>query len=478
MKLNNVVPNSCRVCLKRSTKLRSLYKPLDEGEEPPNEMLRLITGVELEEVDVCEGLPKFICKNCELSLSLAYQFRVKVLRTHQILQNLRVSDEARVETNDSTTTSVKVELDYWANGNAPSDEVYINEEQVQNSKDMKVEVLELSFSDIDAINIEDEEQEILALNEEDEEINEECKPEYLDDIEFDNDAETASMSAPETVSEAEEHDSQGDQSLFNYDMKVEPDDDAISEEATAEEKKLAPVNIKSENKCWDLRSACENAAQMGKRKSPTKSTTNNKGKQKQQPTKSVQEAEILGATAEKSSRSTIRNAAHICDICGNIYAKRGRMMEHRRRHDKELRFACELCDKRFHLREKLRKHMFLHTGGKPYKCSFCSRTFFYESVKKAHETVHSGVKPYVCDECNKAFAYAHALSKHKLIHADIKLYHCEYCGKDFRLQHHMKQHIETKLHQNAVRVAQMSHTEIKSLSIGPSKELPATISNI
>lgn len=34
-------------------------------------------------------------------------------------------------------------------------------------------------------------------------------------------------------------------------------------------------------------------------------------------------------------------SGYICDICGNRYAKRGRMTEHRRRHDKELRFACE-----------------------------------------------------------------------------------------------------------------------------------------
>lgn len=32
---------------------------------------------------------------------------------------------------------------------------------------------------------------------------------------------------------------------------------------------------------------------------------------------------------------------YICDVCGNFYEKRGRMMEHRRRHDAVCQYACE-----------------------------------------------------------------------------------------------------------------------------------------
>ncbi|XP_016954384.1 zinc finger protein 454 [Drosophila biarmipes] len=151
---------------------------------------------------------------------------------------------------------------------------------------------------------------------------------------------------------------------------------------------------------------------------------------------------------------------YICDVCGNFYEKRGRMMEHRRRHDAVCQYACELCDAKFQVREQLRKHMYSHTGSKPYKCSFCSRQFFYESVLKSHENVHRGIKPYVCKVCDKAFAYAHSLTKHELIHTDIKLYRCEYCHKDFRLLHHMRQHEETKLHQNAVMLAENMKVEM------------------
>ncbi|KAI8044234.1 hypothetical protein M5D96_000385 [Drosophila gunungcola] len=151
---------------------------------------------------------------------------------------------------------------------------------------------------------------------------------------------------------------------------------------------------------------------------------------------------------------------YICDVCGNFYEKRGRMMEHRRRHDAVCQYACELCDAKFQVREQLRKHMYSHTGSKPFKCSYCSRQFFYESVLKSHENVHRGVKPYVCKVCDKAFAYAHSLTKHELIHTDIKLYRCDYCHKDFRLLHHMRQHEETKLHQNAVMLAESMKVEM------------------
>lgn len=66
----------------------------------------------------------------------------------------------------------------------------------------------------------------------------------------------------------------------------------------------------------------------------------------------------------------------------------------------------------------------------------------------------------MCKVCDKAFAYAHSLTKHELIHSDIKLYRCDYCNKDFRLLHHMRQHEETKLHQNAVMLAESMKVEM------------------
>lgn len=36
-----------------------------------------------------------------------------------------------------------------------------------------------------------------------------------------------------------------------------------------------------------------------------------------------------------------KTSNHICDICGNVYDKRSRMVEHRQRHQRELKYSCE-----------------------------------------------------------------------------------------------------------------------------------------
>ncbi|XP_039970537.1 zinc finger protein 468-like [Bactrocera tryoni] len=407
MKLTDVGPKMCRVCLTRTPKLRSLYEPLDEGEQSPNEMLALIAGITLEEAENYETLPKCICKNCELSLSLAHQFRIKVLHTHQIIEAYRQKDlsvhKIEEKSNQTLDAPVKIEFEDVVDESAVVENIYLNEEILSN-KEMKVEMLEMSFSDVDDINMENEEQENLEINED------ECKPEYLDEFYIESNL-VASMSGTELQP-----------------LEVSPEDKSGKELPVVEN--TSATTSKSNEECDNK-------------------VSSDVVKDKNFHTRGPYKKRIISK----------ENKKYICDVCGNIYAKRGRMTEHRRRHDKELRYACELCDKRFHLREHLRKHMYQHKGGKPFKCSFCSRTFFYESVKKAHEAIHSGVKPYVCDVCNKAFAYQHALGKHKLIHADVKFYHCDYCDKDFRLQHHLKQHKETKSHQSAVRAYHMGDEE-------------------
>lgn len=47
---NAIVANSCRVCLSKTKKLRTLYTPMAKGLEPPNKMLQLITGIKIEKV--------------------------------------------------------------------------------------------------------------------------------------------------------------------------------------------------------------------------------------------------------------------------------------------------------------------------------------------------------------------------------------------------------------------------------------------
>uniref|UniRef100_A0A1B0FQT9 Uncharacterized protein n=1 Tax=Glossina morsitans morsitans TaxID=37546 RepID=A0A1B0FQT9_GLOMM len=406
-----IVTDSCRVCLTKSKKLRSLYKPSDEDEEAPNEMLEKITGICLEQIDENPILPKNICKNCELSLTMAFQFRVKALKTQRIIElylsNLSGSKECSVKEDEHNMLLIKEEIDD-----------FIEMQQLQ------VDILDDSLVDIQILDSDDGN-----------ELIDEVKS--IESRHTEDEADTEENNDEEIYEEEMIYDGKGDS---QDDEEILESEDFEMEKASSNDRTLRSPSSNNDN---DEIISPENAF---------KSNTD----------PDIYTIKVLGERDNQSNQKTKgrlkkENAGHICDVCGNVYAKRGRMMEHRQRHDKELKYACELCDKKFHMRELLRKHMYSHSGGKPLKCDFCSRTFYYESVRKAHEAVHKGHKPYVCDICGKAFCYAHTLKKHKLIHAEIKLYRCNYCNKDFRLQHHMKQHELTKMHQKAVLVAKCDH---------------------
>lgn len=246
------------------------------------------------QADNNELLPKCICKSCELSLSLAYQFRVKVLQTHQIIEGYRKHEWSVNEIEEKANKSfeiVKVEFEDLVNESAAVEEFYLNEEILNNTRDMKVEIMETSFSDIDGINMENEEQEYLDLNED------ECKPEYLE--EFYNE----SNMVPITL---------GTEQVQL--LKVSPDDNSTKELCVTEY--ISATTNNSDGECDNKVSSelCE---------------------------KVVQDTMQFKRGPYKKRIKSNENKTYICDVCGNIFAKRGRMTEHRRRHDKELRYACE-----------------------------------------------------------------------------------------------------------------------------------------
>ncbi|XP_037945291.1 zinc finger protein 287 [Teleopsis dalmanni] len=411
----DIESSCCRVCLEVNNKQRSVHIPIEEGDESPSEMLQQITGIDFDESDYDENVPKYICKSCELGLNLAFQFRLKALRAQKLIaehcnykqkehrldyshKNTEVKQELEAVTHIyldissqdaevSTSDVKKRENDH--SRMSPSTEVIEYEivpEEFYDESELKLEEIELYEEDIQIVS--DDESTYMSVNEPiDIDTDKQNNERYLENKNIPKYTKLSSKEIPKTK---KLRDQKQDNEVAVSKLTIDIDDEVDHGETLESKKKYS------------------NAKQQK------------------------------------------MNVSHICDICGNTYSKRGRLMEHRKLHNKELKYFCELCSLGFYQREMLRKHMYSHKGGKPYKCSFCSRTFFYESVKKSHEDVHRGHKPYVCSSCNKAFAYAHTLKKHELIHAEIKLYRCDYCDKDFRLQHHLKQHEETKMHQNAV----------------------------
>ncbi|XP_034487484.1 zinc finger protein 484 [Drosophila innubila] len=386
-------PNICRVCLEPSQRLQWIDESREEGEETPNEMLIQLLGVSFSKLNGKDQIPHGICKQCKVELNMAFQFREKALRKQAEIEQYCRELGLLDEAEDYL---VKEELGSQQVEDEEMNDFVMSEAACANG-DAEDGSQNDDFLDVDATH---DHQEVIS-----------------DDIEYLDD---------------------------NYTIEIIPKSDDVGLET-----KYDDTPTPSDNKSRRGRTSLSlNAA-----KSEHKDTQQNFGFTAGADIKPRRGRVRTGLNSLRTSDGT-EKGGYVCDVCGNFYEKRGRMMEHRRRHDAVCQYQCELCDAKFQVREQLRKHMYSHTGSKPFKCSFCSRQFFYESVLKSHENVHRGIKPYVCKLCDKAFAYAHSLTKHELIHSDIKLYRCEYCQKDFRLLHHMRQHEETKCHQNAVMLAE------------------------
>ncbi|ALC45428.1 Zif [Drosophila busckii] len=390
-------PNTCRVCLEPSKRLHSIFETREEGEETPNEMLVQLLGISFSKLTGKEQIPDGICKPCKVELNMAFQFREKALRKQAEIEDfcreLGILDEAE-------DYLVKEEI---GEGDQQS---HVEDEEMQEYVLNEAQSADETGLEADEAEQQDEFLEVDGAHEQQDVV--------TDDIEYLEDNYTIEMNPEhgEVVLEGE----------------YEDDETADDIKVSRGRARVSRTIVKDNSQSFSLQDIADAKPRRNGRARP-------------------------GLNTLRTSEGT-EKGGYVCDVCGNFYEKRGRMMEHRRRHDAICQYQCELCDAKFQVREQLRKHMYSHTGSKPFKCSFCSRQFFYESVLKSHENVHRGIKPYVCKVCDKAFAYAHSLTKHELIHTDTKLYRCEYCQKDFRLLHHMRQHEETKCHQNAVMLAE------------------------
>ncbi|XP_061386514.1 zinc finger protein 155 [Musca vetustissima] len=455
--LNELTANCCRICLGKAKKLRSLYKPVDEGDEPPNEMLLKVTGIAVEEEDKHTMLPKTICKNCEMSLSMAFEFREKALQSHELLMSyvgeLKGPEEAELVAEFAGETHredlvIKTEEAAAIENGGPQNCYEENLTREQNIEGNQTENNQGIMTEENVISNRDETpMEQLVYNNEDPNQEEE----FDSHNEHQDDDDHHLYEQMETISNTSEHE------IEELQRNIE-NEEQLHQQLAANVRKKRSISLAEETV---IELVDDDGQNVAKQKHTKKGKENEMCQDDRENIDSIEIAvkdecdSDVKPLEQRRRRKPREEAQHafICDICGNVFSKRGRMMEHRQRHDKNPKYACELCDKKFHMRELLRKHMFSHSGGKPYKCEYCSRTFYYESVKKAHEAVHQGLKPYICDVCGKAFSYGHSLKKHKLIHAEVKLYRCEYCNKDFRLQHHMKQHEQTKAHRREVQLA-------------------------
>ena len=104
-------------------------------------------------------------------------------------------------------------------------------------------------------------------------------------------------------------------------------------------------------------------------------------------------------------RSKAEAMSSKCDVCNEVFLKKGNLVRHKRTRTDDKPYECDVCNKIFLQSGNLDAHKRTHTGEKPYECDVCNKRFSHSSHLTVHKRTHTGEKPYECDVCNKRFSH-------------------------------------------------------------------------
>ncbi|XP_063705383.1 zinc finger protein 484-like [Culicoides brevitarsis] len=119
-----------------------------------------------------------------------------------------------------------------------------------------------------------------------------------------------------------------------------------------------------------------------------------------------------------NARKTKKN---LCDICGLLVRD---IKFHRDMHTgTDTNFICHFCGHTSRDKHKLKLHIFgRHTNIKRYKCKFCEKGFSYHPDRARHEiSSHTKAFKFICGICDKGFTKKNFLTAHKKRHDEIFL---------------------------------------------------------
>lgn len=138
----------------------------------------------------------------------------------------------------------------------------------------------------------------------------------------------------------------------------------------------------------------------------------------------------------------------VCSYCGQVCKTKSSLQEHTMIHTGEFNFECDVCKKPFRRNSHMKKHLRLHTGEKPYKCDICPKEFRISQQLLKHKKTHGAEKKYNCTICGMTTAYKDNLDIHvRSVHMKIKKHICEYCGEAYLRPSILKRHLQSK-HKN------------------------------
>lgn len=147
----------------------------------------------------------------------------------------------------------------------------------------------------------------------------------------------------------------------------------------------------------------------------------------------------------KKSHLNLEQGQQTCKFCGKYFKKMFQMQNHLRIHTGDKPYVCHTCGKAFNQETTLRTHMRIHSGLKPFKCDECGEAFNASNALSAHKMWkhNEGSRPFLCSFCSKSFPTKAAVRKHETIHKAEKKHACTLCEKKFARADHLKSHLRS-----------------------------------
>ncbi|XP_005100107.1 zinc finger and BTB domain-containing protein 11 [Aplysia californica] len=133
-----------------------------------------------------------------------------------------------------------------------------------------------------------------------------------------------------------------------------------------------------------------------------------------------------------------------CNVCGQLFSRRGNLTTHMRLHSGERPYQCSVCNKTFTRSDHLKGHMLLHEDGQRMACHHCKDMFDSADSLKYHlELQHAGKLPFVCGICLFSCLRLGELKDHMKSHNANDRFDCAVCDKSFLKSKELKDHMRT-----------------------------------